>query len=637
MTLMPAWAWGATYYLDANVVGGNDDGSSWANAWDTLAEAQAIATSGDTVYVKDGNYGAFVDSTSERADWITYKADTGHTPEFTRIYLIGDWADSYLSFDGITIRDDIDEGYDAAITLYKKRHIKLLNLNIVGAGYLLSGLSGHMGILIDEGGEDITIDTCNIYGDGEGYLSGFSCGVFIEEGVDVVLENSEISEVSLGVYAEGTRITISDNNIHKLSADGIVFMDVTDLIIEDNEIHDLVTYIPTLNETVTDTTWNDAGTIMTNAGAAWNTPGDTLITQQMEVVATAGTNVLLGDGEEYGGNFAISTVSEDGHQITLSKGMAIRELSYTSGGTYTPAKGHTITGEISGATAIVYSVTVDSGSWAGGDAAGTLQIRSQTETFQEETVKIGTNLDVASISGNSSAVAPSNVSYYIKSQVHTDLIQANVPVVGDYNVTIRRNKLYDCIDALAFMHINPIGGARGNNFIVENNLFWNVYESGAELNLHPVRLQAINGLLCRNNTIFGRLQIKLNEANTVTLENNIVATIDVTDDTHGILKSDYNILNEGFWDSTATLGGHDITIGTLAGEWLIGSSWNNSAFTSIFADYANGDFRPASSESLAVGHGDPTNYPINDITGVIRGYKENSDTGCYEWLCAACK
>lgn len=53
---MPVLA--ATYYVDINVVGGGDDGSSWINAWDTIAEAQAGARSGDpggdTVLIKDG-------------------------------------------------------------------------------------------------------------------------------------------------------------------------------------------------------------------------------------------------------------------------------------------------------------------------------------------------------------------------------------------------------------------------------------------------------------------------------------------------------------------------------------------------------------------------------------------------------
>jgi hypothetical protein len=51
---------------------------------------------GDTVILRDGNYGEFKESTADnpgekwlfyRTDWITYKADSGHTPILTRIYV----------------------------------------------------------------------------------------------------------------------------------------------------------------------------------------------------------------------------------------------------------------------------------------------------------------------------------------------------------------------------------------------------------------------------------------------------------------------------------------------------------------------------------------------------------------------
>lgn len=50
--------------------------------------------------------------------------------------------------------------------------------------------------------------------------------------------------------------------------------------------------------------------------------------------------------------------------------------------------GDTITGKTSNATAVVVSVTVESGSWAGGDAAGYIIVRDMRGTFSLEIVKV---------------------------------------------------------------------------------------------------------------------------------------------------------------------------------------------------------------------------------------------------------
>lgn len=81
-----------------------------------------------------------------------------------------------------------------------------------------------------------------------------------------------------------------------------------------------------------------------------------------------------------------------------------RELSFTSGGTYVIAEGDTITGAISGATAVITRVVLESGTWAAGTAAGRLIFASQTGTFQAEDLNVGANLNVATIAGNSSAI-----------------------------------------------------------------------------------------------------------------------------------------------------------------------------------------------------------------------------------------
>ena len=81
-----------------------------------------------------------------------------------------------------------------------------------------------------------------------------------------------------------------------------------------------------------------------------------------------------------------------------------RELAFTSGGTYELKQGDTITGETSGATAFVTRVSIQTGNFAAGTAAGVINFLVQTGTFVAETIKVGLNLNVANIAGNSTAI-----------------------------------------------------------------------------------------------------------------------------------------------------------------------------------------------------------------------------------------
>lgn len=65
------------------------------------------------------------------------------------------------------------------------------------------------------------------------------------------------------------------------------------------------------------------------------------------------------------------------------------QIAFTSGGTYEPRPGDTVTGNTSDETAVVVSTVLSSGAWADGDAAGTITYRSASGAFTSgETVKI---------------------------------------------------------------------------------------------------------------------------------------------------------------------------------------------------------------------------------------------------------
>ena len=84
--------------------------------------------------------------------------------------------------------------------------------------------------------------------------------------------------------------------------------------------------------------------------------------------------------------------------------LQIRRLAFTSGGTTAISVGDTITGATGGATAIVCCVTLTSGTWAGGDAAGEFLIYGQVGTFEAEEL----NTNKATIAANSTQYGPFN-------------------------------------------------------------------------------------------------------------------------------------------------------------------------------------------------------------------------------------
>lgn len=82
-----------------------------------------------------------------------------------------------------------------------------------------------------------------------------------------------------------------------------------------------------------------------------------------------------------------------------------RAVAFTSGGVTEVTENMVLVGASSSAFATVKRVILTSGTWAGGNAAGTFILYSQTGTFQSENLNIqGGATNVASIAGNSTAV-----------------------------------------------------------------------------------------------------------------------------------------------------------------------------------------------------------------------------------------
>lgn len=110
--------------------------------------------------------------------------------------------------------------------------------------------------------------------------------------------------------------------------------------------------------------------------------------------------------------FGSSNVSEVAEQMLgdVIEIMTARKwtLDYDSGGVAEIEAGDTLTGATSSATAIVDAVTLDSGTWAGGDAAGTLTLRRKGGTFQdrENLNQSGGQANIGTVDGTASRETP---------------------------------------------------------------------------------------------------------------------------------------------------------------------------------------------------------------------------------------
>lgn len=78
-------------------------------------------------------------------------------------------------------------------------------------------------------------------------------------------------------------------------------------------------------------------------------------------------------------------------------------LDFTSGGTHRPSAGDAVVGATNGAEAILESVSLDSGAWADGDAAGSFTLRRKSGTFIAENLDIGGESNVATTDGTISS------------------------------------------------------------------------------------------------------------------------------------------------------------------------------------------------------------------------------------------
>ncbi|UCE98810.1 MAG: right-handed parallel beta-helix repeat-containing protein [Planctomycetota bacterium] len=257
LSLTTGTATAATYYLDA--INGDDTDLGTSDApWKTLDKAISTVVSGDTVYLRDGDYGAF-DAYNEDTytDWITYKADTGHSPVISYDSGLGcamkmgktpGSFDKYFHFEGLTI--EVNEPNQSAIKLYNSHYYRFIDCTMEGVGFenKKAPLSYPASGIYAQLSSNIHISGCTIFGTGDAphysevtekaYGPGFDFGMYIRECTDVNIYNCEIKDCGTAVEAYmGDNWHVWDCNMHDCLADLLWLNGLSNSIIEDNHLH----------------------------------------------------------------------------------------------------------------------------------------------------------------------------------------------------------------------------------------------------------------------------------------------------------------------------------------------------------------------------------------------------------------
>lgn len=159
--------------------------------------------------------------------------------------------------------------------------------------------------------------------------------------------------------------------------------------------------------------------------------------------------------------------------------MGDRKVAFTSGGTFVVRVGQTVTGHTSTATARVGAVILETGSWAGGDAAGVLYLTNQVGTFQSENLDVGANLNVATIAENTVSISMGLIARACLITVEDN--SANITFDGtiptqttstDHGINVPATSSYQIVDPNAIRRFRVIDRTSGSASVIKATCFF---------------------------------------------------------------------------------------------------------------------------------------------------------------------
>lgn len=186
-----------------------------------LYEALAEAKGGDEIRLASGDYGAFnffawSGKKVEFSSPVTITSlDTNARASFNKVHLDGV---KNLSFESILVDYKYQDGDQLGASAFQIANSK----NIIVRDVLFKGDLANNGNAEDDG-------------------FGFGVGLSVRWSKDINVENNTFSTWYKGLtVAESSNIRIAGNDIHSTRSDGMGFVEVQDVTIEDNYIHDFV-------------------------------------------------------------------------------------------------------------------------------------------------------------------------------------------------------------------------------------------------------------------------------------------------------------------------------------------------------------------------------------------------------------
>ena len=157
------------------------------------------------------------------------------------------------------------------------------------------------------------------------------------------------------------------------------------------------------------------------------------------------------------------------NRILFYQYTTVLKVAFTSG-SEEPSVDDVVVGATGEATGIVDYVGLDTGTFAGGDAAGTLYIHTQTGTFEAENLNIsGGTENVMSIGGNTSAAGTNYIKLYAGSAILKKVYLVVYECYGSGSIVVELGSSRNTINSDTWYHIE----------VVENSNDWYIFVDGA--------------------------------------------------------------------------------------------------------------------------------------------------------------
>ena len=572
-----------TYYCDA-ITGNDTNPGTSGKPWKTLSKAQSTIADGDTVKLRSGDYGSFINNNIAHTNWTTYEADAGNTPIFSqrntskdaiRIYGYPDSYKANLIFRGITINH-------SGALVRNVSNVKIYDCNFVGTGYpmkvpydVISMNDNYAINLANTSG--IVIDNCTINGDGPNFDSYV--------GHD---DSVRVSVVQGSPIVTGTNTTWTNAQVGKLfSCSYNVKYTVASV-----QSNTQLTLTSNYNEKTADgLLWGTSGPYEGNVGGIQGSEG--------------------GYGRGYGRGIYFTSLCQD---VTIT--------NCDVGSCDTAISGAGNSGIIISNNKI-HHTTFDGITIKGSKSNNPVIIENNH-------IHDGIDMYLGRMYSSGSPI--------LNDFAHNDFIQGLAYDSKDYildNLIIRGNHLHHSDGDAMFLRGGYKSGNYNRNWTIENNLVYDMGLRHVNIDALPmVVLHNVDGCIFRNNTILcGKLSaLKDTDAGKpvrfTQLTGNIIAimAINVLEASGGYTKidyEDYNIINQIVYGAHTIKWGNNTTVYNMYRQNPV----SNVKFKALFSDYNNYDCTLAAS-SMAINHGNPSNYPETDITGASRS--DHPDAGCFE-------